>query len=35
MLKGRDFMLGMSGLPTLHGENVKKEVKWTKEEAAI
>jgi NADH dehydrogenase FAD-containing subunit len=35
MLKGRDFMLGMSGLPTLNGGNVKKEVKWTKEEAAI
>jgi NADH dehydrogenase FAD-containing subunit len=35
MLKGRDFMLGLSGLPTLTGGSVKKEVKWTKEEAAI
>jgi NADH dehydrogenase FAD-containing subunit len=35
MLKGRDYMLGMSGLPTLNGGNVKKEVKWTKEEAVI
>jgi NADH dehydrogenase FAD-containing subunit len=35
MLKGRDFMLGLSGLPTLTGESVKKEIKWTKEEAAI
>ncbi|KAI4929649.1 uncharacterized protein J4E92_005314 [Alternaria infectoria] len=35
VLKGRDYMLGMSGLPTLNGDKVKKEVKWTKEEAAI
>ena len=35
MLKGRDYMLGLSGLPALTGDNVKKEVKWTKEEAAI
>ncbi|KAI4653822.1 hypothetical protein J4E93_001589 [Alternaria ventricosa] len=35
ILKGRDYMLGMSGLPTLNGDKVKKEVKWTKEEAAI
>ena len=35
MLKGRDFMLGMSGLPTVNSGNVKKEVKWTKEEADI
>ena len=34
LLKGRDFMLGMSGLATLNGDRVK-EVKWTAEEAAI
>ena len=35
LLKGRDYMVGMSGLPTANGTQVKKEVKWTKEEAAI
>ena len=34
LLKGRDFMLGMSGLPTLNGDRVK-EIQWTAEEAAI
>ncbi|KAH8724333.1 hypothetical protein GQ44DRAFT_708996 [Phaeosphaeriaceae sp. PMI808] len=33
-LKGRDFMVGMAGVPTITGSNVK-EVVWTKEEAAI
>lgn len=35
MLKGRDFMLGMSGASTASGERMKKEVAWTKEEAVI
>lgn len=35
LLKGRDYMIGMSGSPTVGGDSVKKEVKWTKEEAAI
>jgi NADH dehydrogenase FAD-containing subunit len=35
MLKGRDYMLGMSGLSTANGKSVEKEIKWTKEEAAI
>ncbi|CAE7188366.1 hypothetical protein PTNB85_07588 [Pyrenophora teres f. teres] len=35
LLKGRDYLLGMSGMPTVNGAKVKKEVKWTKEEAAI
>lgn len=35
LLKGRDYMLGMSGLPTVSGQSVKKEFKWTAEEAAI
>ena len=35
LIKGRDFMLGMSGGPTVNGKNVAKEVPWTKEEAAI
>ena len=34
MLKGKDFMLGMSGVPTLNGSRIK-EVKWTAQEAAI
>ena len=33
MLKGRDFMVGMSGVPTANGDSMKKEVPWTKEEA--
>lgn len=35
VIKGRDFMVGMSGAPTASGESVKKEVPWTKEEAVI
>jgi len=35
LLKGRDYMVGMSGLPTVNGAKVKSEIKWTKEEAAI
>lgn len=35
VLKGRDFMLGMSGKSTAFGDSVKKEVAWTKEEAVI
>jgi hypothetical protein len=35
MIKGRDFMVGISGAPTVSGESMKKEVVWTKEEAAI
>jgi NADH dehydrogenase FAD-containing subunit len=35
LLKGRDFMLGMSGAPTVNGNSMKKEVVWTREEAAI
>lgn len=34
LIKGRDFLVGMSGLPTLEGKNVKATA-WTKEEAAI
>lgn len=34
-LKGRDYMVGMSGAPTASGESVKKEVVWTKEEAVV
>jgi NADH dehydrogenase FAD-containing subunit len=34
MLKGRDFMVGMSGLSTLNGDKMKEYV-WTAEEAAI
>lgn len=34
-LKGRDYMLGMSGAPTANGDSVKKEVAWTKEEAVV
>lgn len=32
-LKGRDYMVGMSGAPTVNGDSVKKEIAWTKEEA--
>lgn len=35
MIKGRDFLVGMSGGPTARGESVKKEVVWSREEAAI
>lgn len=34
-MKGRDLMVGMSGLSTVNGGSVKKEVKWTAAEAAI
>jgi NADPH-dependent 2,4-dienoyl-CoA reductase/sulfur reductase-like enzyme len=34
LLKGRDYMLGLSGGPTVNGKAVKETV-WTKEEAAI
>lgn len=34
LLKGRDYMLGMSGVPTVTGASVKETV-WSKEEAAI
>lgn len=34
LIKGRDYLLGMSGLPTVTGTKVKATV-WTKEEAAI
>lgn len=34
-LKGRDYMLGMSGAPTVNGDSMKKEVVWSREEAAI
>ncbi|KAH4024760.1 hypothetical protein HBI62_201830 [Parastagonospora nodorum] len=32
--KGRDYLIGMAGLPTVNGKAVKKTV-WTREEAAI
>lgn len=35
VLKGRDYMLGMSGKSTAFGDSVAKEVAWTKEEAVI
>jgi NADH dehydrogenase FAD-containing subunit len=35
MVKGRDYMLGMSGLPTAKGDKMNKEVVWSAEEAAI
>lgn len=35
MLKGRDFMVGMSGVPTANGDSMKKEIPWTKEEAVV
>jgi NADH dehydrogenase FAD-containing subunit len=34
LIKGRDYMVGMSGLPTVNGSRAKETV-WTKEEAAI
>ena len=34
-IKGRDFMVGMSGGPVVNGNTMKKEIMWTKEEAAI
>lgn len=34
-LKSRDYMLAMGAGPMLSGKNYEKEVKWTKEEAAI
>jgi NADH dehydrogenase FAD-containing subunit len=34
LIKGRDFLVGMSGLPTVDGSTAKETV-WTKEEAAI
>ncbi|KAJ4369497.1 hypothetical protein N0V86_009332 [Didymella sp. IMI 355093] len=34
-LKGRDYMVGMSGKPTVGGESMKKEIVWTKEEAVV
>ncbi|KAF2624808.1 FAD/NAD(P)-binding domain-containing protein [Macroventuria anomochaeta] len=35
MIKGRDFMVGMSGASTANGDSMKKEIAWTKEEAVI
>ncbi|KZM23537.1 uncharacterized protein EKO05_0011276 [Ascochyta rabiei] len=35
MMKSRDFMVGMSGAPTVNGDSMKKEIPWTKAEAAI
>lgn len=34
LIKGRDYMIGMSGVPTVEGKSVKKTT-WTAEEAAI
>lgn len=34
-IKGRDYLIGMSGIPTASGASVKKEIKWSAEEAAI
>ncbi|KAF2026956.1 FAD/NAD(P)-binding domain-containing protein [Setomelanomma holmii] len=34
LIKGRDYLLGMSGLPTVNG-GVVKETKWTTDEAVI
>ena len=34
LLKGRDYMLGLSGLPTVRGDR-SKEIVWSAEEAAI
>jgi hypothetical protein len=34
LLKGKDYMLGMSGMPTVTGKSVKETV-WTKEEAVM
>jgi NADH dehydrogenase FAD-containing subunit len=33
LLKGRDYMVGLSFQPTLGGDTVKKDFKWTAEEA--
>ncbi|KAJ4985508.1 hypothetical protein SVAN01_08979 [Stagonosporopsis vannaccii] len=35
LLKGRDYMLGMSGKSTAFGDKVSKGVAWTKEEAVV
>ncbi|KAF2996019.1 hypothetical protein E8E13_002097 [Curvularia kusanoi] len=35
VLKGRDYMLGMSGAATASGDVVKKEIKWSREEAVV
>lgn len=35
LLKGRDYMLQMSAVGLANGDSVKKEFKWTAEEAAI
>jgi NADH dehydrogenase FAD-containing subunit len=34
-LKGRDYLVGMSGASQVEGDSVKKEVKWSAAEAAI
>ncbi|KAH6625606.1 hypothetical protein C7974DRAFT_396384 [Boeremia exigua] len=34
-LKGRDYMLSMSGAPTANGASMKKAIPWTKEEAVV
>jgi NADH dehydrogenase FAD-containing subunit len=34
LIKGRDFLVGMSGLPTVNGDTAKETV-WTKEEVVI
>jgi NADH dehydrogenase FAD-containing subunit len=34
LIKGRDFLVGMSGLPTVNGDTAK-ETAWTKEEVVI
>ncbi|KAH7359620.1 hypothetical protein BKA66DRAFT_472471 [Pyrenochaeta sp. MPI-SDFR-AT-0127] len=35
LMKGRDFLLAMSGVGIATGDSVKKEFKWTAEESAI
>jgi NADH dehydrogenase FAD-containing subunit len=35
LVKGRDYMVGMSMVPMTSGDNVKKEYKWSKEEAVV
>ncbi|KAJ4363522.1 hypothetical protein N0V83_009817 [Neocucurbitaria cava] len=35
LIKGRDYMVGMSGKPIATGDGMKKEFKWTAEESAI
>jgi NADH dehydrogenase FAD-containing subunit len=35
LLKGRDYMVGMSMGPTVTGESVGKEFKWSREEAVL